>query len=683
MIAGSVTAPTLRFASVVAAALVTACGALSPPVVSRGSPSSRRSVVAAPPPANAAAYWQGVALTYDPDIPAPTLPIDEADLVRQEGAASLYTGLAAADRESLLREGFVVVPTARLRNHMGAFYTDLEEGDVPIVITVDALAELAHLALWVAVSEANLLAQKPAARDWLMRVEARLTSERRQAPSNLVAPYRVALGFVAVARALEDASYVPPADLSDLVGREKIAISEHAGISRSPLFGVPIDYRSFPRDSNARLRAWLAFAPFALGPKDEDTVRHQNVASERTGTMAALLLARATDRRIDPKAAADLDRALAIENFLAGSSDGLDLRALAALAPKAKIDLTDGATIANVVRIDKLRALARDAATPKLLDGEVCGPSVHFFGASVPVDGMAMQALITPAVPLRPMPSALDVAAWLGSDEALAQISARGDSKLAGYSRALSALYVSRPRERHASIYLSSLDVIASMLAPSVSRSALAAAKSRTFRKTELDSALAAWTSFRSDFSGVRAHLSVAPPSPAPTPNAKPGLVYVEPEIETIGNLLALVRQALHGLDGVGALGPGSPSRSVLQDVDQLLTIAFEVAQLAANDQSPTTEQRAVLATLPAWMDSLETALDAETTRSVVVHRNQLDGSLLRESTKPIQNIFLALREARTNRLVLAVGAHVPHVEEIEPMDLAQSSNPLHFAGLP
>ncbi|MEO8875578.1 MAG: DUF3160 domain-containing protein [Polyangiaceae bacterium] len=660
-------APGFRFASIAAAALVAACGSVPGPVATHPprERAARRSVVAPPPP-NAAAFWQGVALSYDPELPSASLPIDEADLIRDEGAAPLFTALAPADRAVLLRDGFVVVPTARARNHMGAFYTDLEEGHVPVVITVDALAELAHLSLWVAISEANILAEKPAIHDWLTRVEAHLTAERNGASSNLIAPYRIALGFVAVARSLEDAAYVPPADLSDVVGREKIAIAARAGISKSALFGLPVDYRSFPKDSHARMRAWLAFAPFAVGHKEAAAPRHQDVASERNGTTAALLLARATDKRVDAVTAADLARVLAIERFLAGPSDGADLHALAELAPKAKIDLTDGTTIANVVRIDKLRALVREAAAPKLLDGEVCGPSVHFLGASVPVDGVAMQALITPAVPLRSMPSALDVAAWLGSDEALAQISARGDNKLAGYSRALSALYLSRPRERHASIYLSSLDVVASMLAPSVSRAALAASKSAAFRKTELDSALSAWTSFRSDFSGIRAHLGAAPPSPALTPNAKPTLVYVEPEIEVIGNLTALVRQTLHGLDALGALNVTSPARSVLQDADQLLTVAFEVALLAANDESPTAQQRATLATLPAWLDSLENALDSETVRSVVVHRNQGDGSRLRESTQTIENIFLALREPHTHRLILAVGAHVPHVEEIE-----------------
>jgi hypothetical protein len=341
------------------------------------------------------------------------------------------------------------------------------------------------------------------------------------------------------------------------------------------------------------------------------------------------------------------------------------------LAPQANIDLTDGATIANVVRIDKLRALVRAATKTKLLDGELCGPSIRFLPRAAPLDGVALQSLVAPEVPLRAMPSALDVAAWLGSDEALAQIKTRGDDKLAGYSRAMSALYLSRSHDRHASVYSSSLDVVGSMLAPSVSRTSLAAARTAAYRSAQLDSALSVWTAFRADFSGVHAHLQNAPPSPNPTPSMKPALVYVEPEVETIGNLLSLVRQTSRGLSALGAIAPTSPAHSVLNDVDELLTNAFEVALLAANDESPTPTQRATLATLAAWMDSLETAMQSNTIRSVVVHRNQEDGSVLRESTGAIQSLFLAMREPNTKRLILAIGAHSPHSESIEKMPKA------------
>ncbi len=647
------------------ALVLAACGG-SPSANAPHSEAPRRSVARPAPPPSAATYWQGVAITYDPDIASPTLPIDEADLIRDEGAAALYAALSPNDKASLLRDGFAIVPSPRVRNHMGAFYTDLEEGNVPVVITVDALAELTNLAISVAISESSEHAEKPLILDLLARVEAHLTAERRGASSNLIAPYREALGFVAVARALGSMTYVPPADVSAAVAREKNAIASRAKIEKSALFGVPVDYRAFPADPNLQMRAWLALAPFAVGAGDDFAPR-LDVSKVRTATAAALLLARATDPRVDKQAAADLDEALAIEGFLAGSSDDPDLRALAALAPAAKIDLADGSTIANVVRIDKLRVAVRNGAKPKLLDGELCGPSIRFFPRAAPLDGVAMQNLVAPSVPLRAMPSALDVAVWLGSDEALSQISARGDNKLAGYSRALSALFLARPRDRHSSIYASTLDVVGSMLAPSVSRNALAASRTAAFRSAELDSALSAWTSFRADFSGVHAHLAAAPQSPSPTPSMKPTLVYVEPEIEAIGNLMAVVRQTRRGLDAIGAIAPMSPAHAVLTDVDELLTNAFEVALLAANDEGPTNSQRATLATLPAWMDSLETAMTSETIRSTVVHRNQQDGSTLRESTSAIQTIFLALREARTNRLVLAVGAHVPHTEQIVP----------------
>ena len=630
-------------------------------------PAQRKVTLVAKSPA-ASSYWKGLDLSYDPDIVAHELPIDPADLVRDEGAASLYASLEAADRASLLRDGFAVVKTQRARHHIGVFYTDLEEGHVPIVLTVDALAELAHLGISAAIGEAHARSEARALEDWLSRVEKRLVAEQKNAQSDLVAPYRVALGFVATARAFADAAYVPPPSLLDVVAKEKANVVAHARIAKSPVFGERIDYRTFPESADLRFRAWLAFAPFSLGA-NEGTRRHMDVARARTNTRAALLLARVTDARVDRDAADAYARARAIDLFLSGNGEDPDLATLADLAPKVGLDLADGRTIASVVRVDALRALLRAKLAPKLMQGETDERSIRALAAPVPLDGVAMQDLVTPSVPLRSLPSALDVAAWLGSEEARRQITVRGDDKLAGYSRSLTSLYASRPADSHASVYASALDAIGVMLAPSVSEAALPASRSPLFRALGVDTALAAWTTFRADFSGLSyVGLDTALPGPSATPHAAPTLVYVEPKLEAIASLTALVRQALRGLDDMHAVAATSPARAALRYVDELLTTAFEVALLAANDESPTATQRTALAALPAWMDELETAMHSDVVRSVVVHTDLAQDLRLEESTAPVSALYLAMREPATERLVLVVGAHVPHVERVAPI---------------
>lgn len=658
--------PRIRIASMLAA-LVVACGGAAPlPPRAARTPGRRRTVTVAP--ASPASYWKGLDVTYDPDLKAPALPVDAADLVRDEGAAQLYANLPADARASLLREGWVVVKPERARTHMGVFYTDLQEGHVPIVLTLDALVELVHLGISAAVTETHARAERPALLDWLARVEARLAVERKNAPSDLAAPYKTALAFVAVARSLGDAAYVPAPEFKDVVAKERAAIAARSAIARSAATGAALDYRAFPPATDQWFRAWLALAPFTTGD-GEDERRHVDVARARMLTRAALLLARATDARVDPDAAAAFARAREIELFFSGRGDDVDLAALAEIAPKAGVDLTDGATIAKVVRVDALRSLLAKAPGPKLLQGETGVRSIRALAASAPIDGVALQELVTPEVPLRSMPCALDVATWLGSEEAKKEITARGDDKLAGYSRALVTLYAERPPDPHASVYTSALDTIAAMLAPSVSFSACPAAKSPSYAKVALESGLSAWTTLRGDFSGATlARLEKAPPSPAATPHASPALVYVEPRIESIARLTALVRQTLSGLDAMKALPADAPARAVLHDADELLTVAFEVALLAANDEAPTAAQRALLSTLPAWMDSLETAMASSTPRSVVVHVDRMQGSALVESTEQVQTLYLALREPATGRLVLVAGAHVPHVEKAVPL---------------
>ncbi len=460
------------------AALVVACGATP---VARRSPAAatgKKRTVAVAPPKNASSFWHGLELSYDPDVQPALLPIDEADLVREQGAAAQYARLTASDRALLLRDGFVLVPTERARTRIGAFYTDLEEGGVPILLTVDTFSALAHLGIAAAIAEADTAAEKPALEEWLTRVEARLTSERKNAPSDLIAAYKVALGFIAVARSLDDDAYVPPADVAGLVTKEKSAIAAHRSVAKSPLFGVPVDYRAYPTDPGRRFRAWLALAPFSFGNGESDRPK-LDVSKVRTATKAALLLARASDPRVDARAAAAYDRARSIELFFAGASDDPNLHDLGALAQKARIDLTDGATIAKVVRVDALRVLARQTWSAKLLQGEVGGCALRVLGSPAPPDGVAMQLLVAPSVPLRFMPSGLDVAAWLGSEEARRAITARGDDKLAGYDRAMTTLFATRPNDPHASLYASTLDAVGTMLAPSVSTSASSTARSR------------------------------------------------------------------------------------------------------------------------------------------------------------------------------------------------------------
>ena len=616
--------------------------------VPRTQPARSAVVLSHPLPPLPGTSWQPLEFSIDAALRGPTLPLDDAHVVRLEGADARFLALSKDAREKLLRDGFLVLSSQNGPKSMGAFYTDLAAARIPYVVTLDALFELTHLAMAAALAEVETRETVRELKALLARMEARLKAAQVGAPSDLLAPYALCLGYVAVAQSLLSPTYAPPIEVAEVVARETGKILAHRSDGTSPLLHTKLDYAALSPRAGAglgdgarayRSLAWLAHAPLVFA-EQLGSGASVDVSSLRTHTRAALVLARLIDPAIDPEAARAWERVEELAHFLVGGADDPSPRDLARLAVGAKLDFREAKGLVNVARIDRLRHVAAEdrSKAPRLYDG--APPNVRFFGARYTPDSELLNVLVSPLIQERRHPAARDVMTMLRK---------RDDA--------------SASSERHASLYLSELDAIATMLKPSAAAGAQPAFSTTASQKRSLEAALSAWTTLRHDFSsGGRPPVTVLP-SVGAAEERRPLLAFVEPHPEAIAKLVSLVRQALRGLSSMGAVASTSPAKAVLSDVDQLLGVAFEVAILSANDEPPSADQAATLSDFSRWMTALEGALSSETARVVDVHTDLESGQVLEEATGYPEELYLVMREPRTGRMVLTVGAVLPHYE--------------------
>jgi hypothetical protein len=699
-----------------------ACGHDPPPAVVVAAPAPHPPPSAAPPPKLPDwTYWEPVGATVVSATRATEAPLTDAQVTRSGGAETRWGALPEAAKALVRANGFAVVDGGG-KTRIAPLYADLVASHTPFVVTVDTLFWLVHVALDRAYAEAEGALVAPALDAILKRLDGRLTAESRDAHADLASAYTVARGVVAVAEALANKAYVPSADLASLVAKEKERVVAHAGPGTSPLLGVSIDYSAFaPRglseSDDARLAyfraaAWLARAPFILsGRGDEGAAGDVSLTLARTHARAALLVSRLLDRGVDPDAATSWDLLERVSTFVGGRADDETPREIAKAAVSAGEDLKDARFIANVVDVDRVRRAAIHDRAPALFDGAAgmsvfggadggapkttrVAPSMRLLGSAASADGELLQALVYPSVGaltatehppatardgVRALPSALDVAAWLGSPDARTALHESGDDGYAGYEAALAARIQKRaPADslaRHASLFASGLDAIATWIDPSAADVTVPGAHRAAFGRRKIEVGLAAWTELRHD-AGTFTRLALAPSGAAEPAQSSSATVtaFVEPHPEVIAKLVALVRQAKRGFLALGAISTTSPAGVVLREVDDILTTALAVALQEANDEALTQTESDLLASIPARIASLEGRVAAtgmaDVPMAIDVHTDLAPARALEEATGDVDQIYMVLAEPKTKRLVLAVGAAIAHYELVQPAAL-------------
>jgi hypothetical protein len=627
--------------------------------------------------------------------------------VRSPAVEAKWAAAQPALRDALLARGFAVIRQTGTRTtaRLGDFYASLRQDQIPIVVTLDALFFLAHLALDRALAEVDAQMLAPLLTTMLHRLDAHLATDNRAAGADVAPSYVAARGLVGVALALAEPKYQPAPSLARFVAEEKARVLSHAGTALSQWFDMQIDYsamtpvgmadRTKERGDWFRAVSWLENVSLVLEGAGERNARALvDVATARVHARAALLLSRQLDHDVDAEAAKAWEQIERWSELLVGDSDDVTPRDISAAALRVELDPRDAAWITNVVRADRVRhTVSRGRAAPvfRVLgprstpDGELLqsltsplvGPRL-LVESSDPV-GKSRSVEPAPAVgTVRVFPSSLDVAAWLGSGEARAALHESGGDAYEGYQETLDRLRLARPEDaslwsagRHRTPYLSMIDAIETWLLPSEGDRVQPGASTPEWRKRKAEVALAAWTELRHDATALTRMPLAEIRLPPPPPGEMTAPIFVEPHPEAIAKLLGVVRQTQRALVGERALPPGSDALHVFDEVDDLLWSALGAAVYEASDDALPAPLAASLAAFPARVQALEAAVTdagiADVPLAVVVHVDAPSEFALEEAIGSIDEAWMVMREPSTHRFWLALGASIPHYEFVQP----------------
>ena len=449
-----------------------------------------------------------------------------------------------------------------------------------------------------------------------------------------------------------------------------------------------------------------------LAAKGEVEGAELSVAAARAHTRAALLIARLVEFEVNVEAAYAWHQWNVLAELAGGASDDVSLRGLLDAARAAGMSSRDPRAFVNVAKVNRLRHAIVTGHGARLDDGAaVAGARVHgatrdFTRAATSVrifpprgasDAEVLQSLVFPSVGrlsqldadasappessrdgIRALPRALDIGAWLGAAEARAILHDGHDDAYEGYDDILGALGGRRPAEeaRHDSLYSSSLDALATYLAPSAVDVAQPGATSAAWQRRRLEGALAGWATLRHDalaFARFPTASTVSSSVRAPdTPPTKTGTTaaFVEAHPEAIAKLLSLVHQTVRGLRALGYVPAGSSANPLLDASEQILTEALAIARREADDETLAPEERDAVAAMPAQLAALEASLvasrAADASLAVDVHTDLVSARALVEACGDLDDLYVAFREPQTGRLTLAVGVVASHYEVTE-----------------
>lgn len=656
-------------------------------------------------------YWQPVdAPLVAPSLEPVELPVLSSQLTFLPGAEARWAAASPALRAAIESRGFAVARPAHPTARLGDFYGSVRDTRTPWVVTLDVLFFLAHLALDRALADVDAYVVAPLVSTMLHRLESRLVADGRPSHADLTASYVMARAIVAVALGLIEPHHDSGPEFERIVGTEKGRALEHEGTGISTWLGTPVDYSALApvgmadRDDNRagwfRALAWLENVSLAMEGAGEGASRTRlDVAAARVQARCALLLARALDAGVDAEAANAWDRLERAGQLMVDETDAVTPRELSAAAARADVDPRSQVWLGNVVPVDRVRhaiARGRDAAAFRLLGPRATPDTEVLRSLTFPSVGARRPATATvtwslpdvvdrapaPVHSVRTLPTALDIAAWLGSGEARALLRDSGYDAYDRYDETLDhAIRMRRPErtnaERHRSPYLSMLDAIETWLAPSAGDSVQPAASTSEWRKRKVEVALAAWTELRHDATSLtRIPLGEAS-LPASSPELAPVPAFVEPHPEAIAKLAGVVRQARRALVTEGELPHGSPALRFLDEVDDLLWTALGAAVYEAADEALPPRLESALSTFPSRLIALERALadagSAEVPLAADVHADNSSSLVLEEVTGRIDEAWVVMREPATHRLVLALGASIPHYELVQPGSRRQS----------
>lgn len=620
-------------------------------------------------------FWHPVTLEFEPGIAPPSLPIDETAFLADASAKQIWGDLRLDEREALLANGVVFRKQRAFQSFGEALRRFAGEG-TPTLVGVETLFELVRVTFRTSLEDVLGPSFVGHVRNYALAAKAKLEMGAKNAGSDLQKPYEIAIDYLSVLAHLAD----PATKLTNARQRRELEAMDSAKhASESPVLRVPLPYPLFRASAACekgllracRLKQWMD-APLYLSIEHNEGIDR---STARAHLRAALLLAQTLNESGDKTAIEPYEKVDRALSFFFGAPDDLSLLEFSRIAKSERIGLPE---IANVVKLHEFSKRIDKRTPPKMFDPfsalleahETVDPahvrSVRIFGGRISPDSQWLQrvALFSSTMPKenaqRPTPDPIDIGAWMGIPEAIAEREKAFGAQKKEYGllleRSGDLFPPSDSNARHASVYASFLDMLEHLGRSQVAYEAIPACASPVWRSHLLSSALGLWTAMRSDIESstpLREPVGQAALRPAPS--------WIDPHPEAIAQYLSMVRQLRDGLLAFRFLAEGSPHRAIVDETERVLLAATRLSESLVNDRESEVP--------PELLASIVSLLDRHPTPEgthASVHFDLAQNKVTRSTrTAPFEAVVV-LREPKSHTLRLAKFATTELVQSYE-----------------
>lgn len=467
--------------------------------------------------------------------------------------------------------------------------------------------------------------------------------------------------FFSVAARLLDPSVQTPASVEPIVSDELAKIQNASGTSTCAITNDYEDYTQYkPRgyyEGDAQLesyfRAMMWYGRINFTQKNEDLDR------------SALLISLALDGGNGGKPNANWESIYTVTSFFAGASDDLSYYEY---YPLFAYSYGDGATVAslagNTKAWDTYHSLTAQMPAPKIssvvvgdesqvTDSDIKG--FRFMGQRFSIDETVFQQLVYDNVGTkenpRMLPSALDMPAALGSDEALSILASSGKTSYENYDSQMKLLRTDLANSDdslwNASLYSQWLYTLNPLLVTK-GEGYPTFMQSSAWTRKNLQSYLGSYTELKHD---TVLYSKQAMVEMGGGVQKKDDRGYVEPEPDLYGRLANLTQTTSTGLAGYGMLSSeDADNLKILQD---LATKLQTISQKELAGETPTTEEYDLIRTYGGQLEHFWAAANTTTSKAanrsaefpaavvVDVATDNSDGKVLELGTGKVTSIYV------------------------------------------
>ncbi len=513
--------------------------------------------------------YEPVAFSISPSVPPYETSLSA--LANPEVAAQFNPAQQAA----LEANGFVVTPAQF--GQLYDVYKNANAQNQPIFVTTDAMLHTYHVLFNFVLRDAEI---NHFYGDLTALSQVLLQESEVQILSLSGAPQEAALrnaAYFSVALSLLDPNFTPPADVAELVSAEVALIEAQAGATVSPIFGYEEDYSQYtPRGHYTRNETferyfqammWFGRIGFRLQPGTTPDA----IETGRFETRQAILMTAAlgTTKVGDRPALAVWDRIYEPTVFFVGKADDLTIYDYLSLIQTVYSDTFNPQEIEDDTQLDQFIAQASAFRPPQIIsslvtdeqDAATVTQGFRFMGQRFVPDAYIFQQVVydkvgTQAEP-RTLPSALDVAAVLGSDRAYnlsldLYDQGRFENYTAQIDQLRSEFAALSPEQWNENLYWGWLSTIQPLLTP-VGEGYPVFMQNEAWADKDMHTFLGSWAELKHDtILYAKQSATIGITSVQPEPQQVNG--YVEPRPEVFARLTALVSQTQRGLEGRGLL---------------------------------------------------------------------------------------------------------------------------------